>query len=663
MINKLKSKKFKRPFYILLAILIPILFIVSMVMPSTITTSGSGFLSLSSSVTLAVNNPPIGEDTGQLYQIDNEIIEKRTITSKTFSRGNGEWVWKGRIGAIHYKNDPDNEQEQWKDIETSIVVSPKDNWDYEVVKGIWHLLIKDDTTVAIGREGNWIEFRLDGFAYFDNVSKDYEILFTRRSVTPTITDNKIRWENIVPGVNLEYVYTNCRFKENIEITQVARDWLAAHPPSDYDLSNQDSYLGGYIKCDWQNAYTAENEDGSSINWDNAYEFEGQRISFRHPIKDKIITALPLGWASHEDLDPEDWVPIRSRFFKKDGNHWLIFGAKVTSLNSMPTGTITLDPSTDEYPEANSDCCARRLWVNLWMFEADTGVKVGETSVTKKQYGSGMRFVNIAIPKGSTINVGTHITLEARDTDSGDSCRSRIEVEDVDNAPTFVDNSGTFFDRYTNTVGQISWDGIAHWTDGLTYDTPEMQTTIAAIIETRAGWVSGNSIVIFWEDFEERSDTGDKMRVAHSFRSGTAPELTIVYTLGCTEDISNTPGTYDFENVAESSTTSTDINEFRVTNNSGGAIDITVSGTAMTGGTQWTLSDTATPGENIYGLKAGLDDDDDNFDVIVKNTSPNTLVTGLADTATQDWGLQLLAPTLFSDGVEKSGTVTLTATCQ
>lgn len=132
---------------------------------------------------------------------------------------------------------------------------------------------------------------------------------------------------------------------------------------------------------------------------------------------------------------------------------------------------------------------------------------------------------------------------------------------------------------------------------------------------------------------------------------------------CLEDITNTPSSHDFGNVSTSSTHNTTINKFTVTNNSGGAIDITISAGNMTGGIQWTLSDTATPGANTYGLKAGLDDDDDLFDVIVKKSeSYNTLVSGLADEGTADWGLQLLAPTVFADGVEKTGTVTLTATC-
>jgi hypothetical protein len=126
------------------------------------------------------------------------------------------------------------------------------------------------------------------------------------------------------------------------------------------------------------------------------------------------------------------------------------------------------------------------------------------------------------------------------------------------------------------------------------------------------------------------------------------------------DISNTPSSYNFGSVAEGATPSTGLAYFTVTNNSSSAVDITISGTDMTGGDTWTLSDDGNPGTNIYGLQAGLEGEA--YTIIVKKNSPyNTLVSNLAASGTQRWGLQLYAPTTFSDGEAKTGTVTLTAT--
>ncbi len=139
------------------------------------------------------------------------------------------------------------------------------------------------------------------------------------------------------------------------------------------------------------------------------------------------------------------------------------------------------------------------------------------------------------------------------------------------------------------------------------------------------------------------------------------ELRVDYTPVLPPDISNTPTSFGFGTVAESSTTNTGLAWFTVTNNSSFAVNITIGGTDMTGGTTWTLSDTATPGSDTYGLNAGLSGG--SYNIIVKKNGPyNELVGSLAGGGgTQDWGLQLLAPTTFTGGGANSGTVTLTAT--
>jgi len=111
-------------------------------------------------------------------------------------------------------------------------------------------------------------------------------------------------------------------------------------------------------------------------------------------------------------------------------------------------------------------------------------------------------------------------------------------------------------------------------------------------------------------------------------------------------------------VVESSTLETGLTAFSILNDGTVAVDVTVSGTDLIGGTTWTLSDTATAGVNTYGLKVGLG----SYNIIVRKTAAyNTLVSDLAVGASQSFGIQFLAPTSFSDGVVKTGTLNLTVT--
>ena len=117
--------------------------------------------------------------------------------------------------------------------------------------------------------------------------------------------------------------------------------------------------------------------------------------------------------------------------------------------------------------------------------------------------------------------------------------------------------------------------------------------------------------------------------------------------------------FGFGVVANSSTPDTGLDYFTITNSSAFAVDLSIKATDFSGGVGWTLSDTAEPGVNTVGMKAGLEGG--SYNIIVKKTAPfNNLKEGLAAAGTQSFGLQLLAPTGVTDPVEKTTTVTITA---
>lgn len=295
----------------------------------------------------------------------SEIIDLRTPSTKTFNLGVNRRQMVAHTGPIHYKEDQDNTQEQYKEIVTDVVPSERPNWDWEVSKGLWQLLIRDDTTVALGRDGNWIGHQVKGIAYLDIDTKDYVVLDTPANVTPIIDGNKIVWGNIFNGINLEYTYIADKFRENFEVTQSARDWAVANPPSSYGLNNQSSYLVFYYEVDWTGAYQAESDNGTSINWDNEHEIDNISIGFRHPAKDYIVASLPASWAYPDDDDPTGFerVKIRKRFIKENDKNWLLLGAKVTELNTLPSGSIIFDPDVTFNPDPHVEVSSvdGRVW--------------------------------------------------------------------------------------------------------------------------------------------------------------------------------------------------------------------------------------------------------------------------------------------------------------
>ena len=129
------------------------------------------------------------------------------------------------------------------------------------------------------------------------------------------------------------------------------------------------------------------------------------------------------------------------------------------------------------------------------------------------------------------------------------------------------------------------------------------------------------------------------------------------------DISVLPVSYDFGVVAESTTPYTATDYFTITNDSTMQTDQTISVTTATwsGGVTWTHSDTATAGSDTAGLKSNRGGTWGVSDVIVKYDTPNYIYENCAASTGYDFGLKLISPTAFSDGVEKEIVVRVTAT--
>lgn len=103
--------------------------------------------------------------------------------------------------------------------------------------------------------------------------------------------------------------------------------------------------------------------------------------------------------------------------------------------------------------------------------------------------------------------------------------------------------------------------------------------------------------------------------------------------------------------------------FKVTNGSSVRIDVSINSTAWTGGTPWTVAADGNPGDNVLGLKAGVNGTDVTNMIVVKTGTPNVLKVGTA--VGEDWAFDmvLFTPTVFDDGELKTGTILVSAATQ
>lgn len=175
-------------------------------------------------------------------------------------------------------------------------------------------------------------------------------------------------------------------------------------------------------------------------------------------------------------------------------------------------------------------CAWNSSASSWVFDLGPAdyVHAGYRGYYRNKAGTGMRFTNSTIPKGSTIT-SAYFTMTCYVSRSNTTVNSKIHGEDVDDAAQFS-NLADYQGR-PRTTAEVNWDSIPAWTLDTEYNSPEIKTIIQEIID-RAGWSSGNALVIFWDDHDDRSTHNDDTnREGYSYdgSSTKAPKLHIEYT--------------------------------------------------------------------------------------------------------------------------------------
>lgn len=136
-----------------------------------------------------------------------------------------------------------------------------------------------------------------------------------------------------------------------------------------------------------------------------------------------------------------------------------------------------------------------------------------------------RFLNVTIPVGATIIAAT-MTFKAATTQSGGGLTARIRAVDAD-SPTAPNNSTTY-NANARTTAQVDWS-VPDMTSGTNYTTPDISAVIQEVID-RAGWASGNAMMLYTEDpVGNAAGTIYRRAVAYNTTPADAPKLDITYT--------------------------------------------------------------------------------------------------------------------------------------
>ena len=136
---------------------------------------------------------------------------------------------------------------------------------------------------------------------------------------------------------------------------------------------------------------------------------------------------------------------------------------------------------------------------------------------------GLRFQNITIPQGATIN-SAYIEFRAYGSGSGDTTVT-FRTEDIDDAPPFASSANNLTSRNFGSAS-VDWT-LGTWSSGSYYQSPDLTSIIQPVIN-RTGWFGGNSLVFV----SQGTQTGTHRAYSFDNFGGTSiyrPELVIDYT--------------------------------------------------------------------------------------------------------------------------------------
>lgn len=528
-----------------------------------------------------------------------ELIDQRTESSKKYSLGGDSYAIEARIGVIHYKDNPSDEYETWKDINTEISIN-----------GIVNTAPYD---LKVYLEGS------PGFHYVSKESGEFEVRINKarqdadtpkvvqpdKKVKPVIEGNTVTWRDYYPDVDV--VLT--AFNSGVSLNRIIKSPSA---PLEYDVEITEIEKGEAKLIPLKPAIDAE---GQLIKMEEKSTLDGRTETLKlEVIEQEGIEVKPIKYPITDATEIDEVVENEADDGYSDG------GATYypdDALNNIYVGNFFGGSSDAWY-----------------------------------------RFVSVTIPDGANIEVNCYVTLYWMTASA--SVVSNIYFED-DATPAAPTSKADHLGK-SRTTAFVAWDGQTG--DYQQHQSGEIKPIIEELMASYS-YAGGAAMQVLHDD----DGTSAWVRQGHADLTVSLAELHIEYTEGGGDpSLTNAPASKDFSAVAESTTYWSNGSEptwvltdgdafFTITNDGAISIDITIKGTNFTGGNGWTLTG-GSPGEATVRLSA-FKEGDGSTDNVTFTTGESAFISSLAASANISWELKLETGT-FTDGVEKSSTVTLTA---
>ena len=282
-----------------------------------------------------------------------ELREKRTYNSKTYLNSDDTYTTEISLGSMHYRN----EKGELEEISRNFVLSGSNDYAYEITKGFYHVYFKSDISqpnsmVFETQGGAGIVCSLVGMGYMDQSKKDFYTIQSSRPTSAVATGNTIAYSNVFRDVSVKYTYKDTQLKEEIYLTQAARNALPN--PSTYGMKSDKTWLVFITELNTGAETIAPYVGSNKINKE-FYEGEDP-IQFKN-LKGTDLFSIGMDYAFLESVKDSlsqqnrNIQKLKRRIITQDGKTLLLSGVPLQWLASQPSGTIVFDPQMNIQPPA------------------------------------------------------------------------------------------------------------------------------------------------------------------------------------------------------------------------------------------------------------------------------------------------------------------------
>ena len=466
-----------------------------------------------------------------------ELIEYRRLTSKIFDLPGRRYRCQTHIGPVHYRVAPLDVKEPWKDIDRTLVSDVagirclSNTYQVHVVEKNLDLGVRALAEFTYrGKKMTIAPVALE----YRNAAGAAQTLSTGADVKPVVSGNSVTWPDVFgKGIDFGYTVSHLGFQKVFTIHQTE----SLPTPK---IDSKGLRLCAVLSMAWDSSSNAPSACAGVTAERVSADFSGQEVSL---ITAASKEAPSLAWGEYWKLHPaKAWdaggkeITASLDVVSRGGRPFAVVGVAMADLEGAKF-PASIDPTLDPIPVADGGDDGFVQYGNA-LYSSLNLLAVGDNEDNPVYTSSFMRFTNVAIPAGATIDAANIVVVSYTGSyDGGATPSGSLKGRKLANCPQITTitnyNDTTTYPRTTANV--TWWPTYANWGMNTNRTSPELKTVVQEIVDL-AGWASGNAIQIEWHYIDngwygsQDDYTGDcRSFFAYEHPTYNPPILNVEYT--------------------------------------------------------------------------------------------------------------------------------------